>query len=155
MNFNLRVASDTEEINENSIKKDNQNTDYGFKEFSLIPSNGFIPPQSEIKLLIEFVPHFIKKYETNLIVDIDDVGNDLFSLPISARSIVPTINLVTNKIDMGRCFIYHSYEKLIKLSNDTPLKARYYLIPSKSRDPFNFTSIQSEVISKNISIRIK
>jgi hydrocephalus-inducing protein len=147
MNFNLRVASDSEELIEKDDKtKELKKNDYNFKEFSIIPSNGLIPPQSEIKLLIEFVPHFIKKYETHLIVDIDDVGSDLFRLPIGARSIVPTINLAINSVDMGRCFIYHSYEHLIKLSNDTSLKARYYLIASKSQDPLNFTSNQSEVI---------
>jgi hydrocephalus-inducing protein len=146
MNFNLRVASDSDEFIENDETTDNNaKNDYRFKEFSLIPSNGFIPPQSEIKILIEFVPHFIKKYETHLIVDIDDVGNCLFNLPISARSIVPAINLINSNVEMGRCFIYHSYENLIKLSNDTSLKARYYLISSKNQDPFDFTSNQSEV----------
>lgn len=143
MSFNLRVASDSEarEI------VDNQD-DYNFKEFSLIPSTGVIPPQSEIKLLVEFVPHFIKKYETTLIVDVDNVGNDLFSLPISARSTVPQITLLTPNIDLGRCFIYHSYEKTIKLSNETPLKARYILLPSKSTDAIKFTSNQEEVSFK-------
>ena len=148
MTFNLRVASDSEARDSSVNESDPSRTDaddYNFKEFSLTPSIGIIPPQSEVKVLVEFVPHFIKKYDTFLIVDIEDVGNELLSLPISARSTVPTISLLTNSVDMGRCFIYHAYEKTIKLSNETPLKARYYILPSKSQDPFNFTSNQAEV----------
>lgn len=159
MNFSLRVASDSDEemrvVDDEKLLKsrkaiNNSNGDFSFKEFSIVPSTGLIPPQSEIKLLIEFVPHFIKKYETHLIVDIDDVATDLYKLPITARSIVPAINVLTSTIDMGRCFIYHSYEKIVKLTNETTLKARYYLLPSKSHDPFNFTSNYSEgVIEPN------
>ncbi len=148
MIFNLRVASDAESSVTSDLKSSNNNEKdaYNFKEFSITPSTGIIPAQSEIKLLVEFVPHFIKKYETSLIVDIEDVGNDLFSLPISARSTVPKINLLTTSVDLGRCFVFHSYERYVKLSNDTPLKARYYLMPSKSTDQFKFHSHQAEVI---------
>jgi hydrocephalus-inducing protein len=170
MIFNLRVASDGETrdimqihkektvstasknmlllLHNNgdlNASKDKKDEDYNFKEFSITPSTGIIPAQSEIKLMVEFVPHFIKKYETSLIVDIEDVGTDLFSLPISARSTVPKINLLTGSVDLGRCFVFHSYERFIKLSNETSLKARYYLVPSKSTDQFKFHSHQAEV----------
>lgn len=141
MTFNLRVASDSESNNHN------------LKEFSIKPSTGNILPQSDIKILIEFVPSFIKKYETNLVVDIEDVANELMLLPITARSSVPNINLLTNNNDMGRCFIYYPYEKYIRLSNETPLKARYSILPSEPEDPFKFTSSQAEGIIEANSIK--
>lgn len=118
---------------------------FNFKEFSITPSTGILPPQSEIKIHIDFVPHFLKKYETSLTVDIDSVGNDLFNLPITARSSVPTINLLTSTVDMGRCFINYSYEKHLKLSNESSLKARYILLTDKPDSPFRFSSKQLEV----------
>ena len=153
MSFNLRVASDSEARD----LVDSETDEYNFKEFSIVPSQGIIPPQSEIKILIEFVPHFIKKYDTFLIVDIENVGEELFQLPISARSTVPIISLLTPSIDLGRCFIYHSYEKIIQLHNDTSLKARYYLLPSKPSDTIKFTSNQAEGViepnsTKNVSV---
>ena len=157
MTFNLRVASDSEA--RDSIPTDRTDTnnedldDYNFKEFSLTPSIGIIPPQSEVKVLVEFVPHFIKKYDTSLIVDIEDVGTELLNLPINARSTVPNVTLLTTQVDMGRCFIYHAYEKIIKLSNETPLKARYYILPSKSQDPFKFTSNQAEGVIEPNSVK--
>jgi hydrocephalus-inducing protein len=160
MTFNLRVASDGEARDSviptgrssGDLNRDDAD-DYNFKEFSLTPSIGIIPPQSEVKVLVEFVPHFIKKYETSLIVDIEDVCMELMNLPISARSIVPNITLLTTDIDMGRCFIYYPYEKTVKLSNETPLKARYYILPSKSQDPFKFTSNQAEGVIEPNSVK--
>ena len=148
MSFNLRVASDNDESNDSTASGA-----HNFKEFSILPSSGLIPPQSQIKLLVEFVPHFIKKYDTFLIVDIDDVGNDIFNLPISARSVVPSIDVLTQQIVMDRCFIFHSYEKIVKLSNTTSLKARYFIQPSQNDDPFYFTSAQLEGVIEPNSVK--
>ena len=144
MKFSLRVLSDNEATR--SFDGNFNNFDISnFKEFSIIPKSGVIAPQSEIKILIEFIPHFLKKYETSLAVDIEDVGDEFFLLPITARSTVPTISLLTSTIDIGRCFIYHTYNKSIKLSNETSLAARYFIMPSHSDSPFKFLSPQSEV----------
>lgn len=172
MHFNLKVASDSQiTFQDETISKSSEifvrssesfrspndtgrkSTDllpkyagsYNFKEFSITPSTGILPPQSEIKIYIDFVPHYLKKYETSLTVDIDNVGTDLYNLPITARSSVPTINLLTTGIDMGRCFINYSYEKHVKLSNESSLKARYILLTDKPESPFRFSSKQLEV----------
>ena len=166
MNFGLRVASDSakalvvnaniDEVEEEeeldappSTRRtklsSNRLDDYNFKEFSITPSTGILPPQSEISVLVEFIPHFIKKYDTSLIVDIENVGDEMFHLPIGARSSVPNISMLTDSVDIGRCFIYHAYEKTVKLANETSLKARYMIMPSKLDDPFKIQSNQSEV----------
>lgn len=168
MSFNMRVASDDEardltsmsygavvsdspkETGENSTRDLN---DYNFKEFSITPSTGIIQPQSDIKVLVEFVPHFIKKYDTVLVVDVEDVGLELFNLPISARSTVPNVTILSPQIDLGRCFIYYPYESYIKLSNQTTLKARYTLLPSKVHDSIKFQSNLAEGIIEPNSIK--
>lgn len=146
MNFNLRVASDSK-VSLNNQYDLHDDSIYTFKEFSIIPNSGQIPAQSRVKLSIEFVPHFIKKYETELLLDMDEIGlSELFSLPITARSTVPQINIITPMVDLGRCFILHNYECLLHLKNDTPLKARYQLLPSNPDvDAIIFTSFHSEV----------
>ncbi len=99
------------------------------------------------------MPHFIKPYSTHLAVDVDDVGTDLLLLPLSARSTVPPISLLTTSLDLGRCFIYHTYTRHIRLQNDTPLKARYYVLPSRSTDALKFTSGQAEGVVEPSSIK--
>ncbi|CAF4507175.1 unnamed protein product, partial [Rotaria sp. Silwood2] len=53
-------------------------------EFQIRPSRGIIPPQSDTKIYVDFIPKSIQKYDTFLQVDIDGVGKNIFSLPITA-----------------------------------------------------------------------
>jgi hydrocephalus-inducing protein len=162
-NSNDAMVVDEDELLSNkttarSLQANPSNIGFHFKEFSIKPSNGVLQPQSEIKVHIDFVPHFIKNYDTSLIIDIEDVASDLFYLPITARSTVPSITLVTPFIEMGRCFIYHSYEKVIRVSNDTNLKAKYSVEvskpnPNNDSELFNFQSKQAEGIIEANSIK--
>lgn len=163
MTYNLRVASDCELDTNTSPRKKvvssislEEDSAYNFKEFSITPSTGLIPAQSQVKLHVKFVPHFIKKYDTALLLDIDEIGlSELFSLPITARSIVPQISLITSMIDMGRRFIFHAYENVVRLGNDTALKARYKLLLSGSpdTDSITFTSPQAEGVIEPNSVK--
>jgi hydrocephalus-inducing protein len=141
MAFNLRALSDCE----STRTFENESSSSNFKEFSIVPSTGTIPPQSEVKINVEFIPRFIKKYETSLAVDVDEVGDEYYLLPVTARSNVPNIILLTPSIDMGRCFIQYAYSASIRLSNETTLPARYHILSSEIDDVFQFSSEQAEV----------
>ena len=58
------------------------------KEFEIIPSNGNIPPQSKIKVTVKLTSNTIKKYDMSLAVDVDGVGEEVVSLPISAKYVL-------------------------------------------------------------------
>lgn len=157
MKFNLHVLNDIDLITHQNIS-DDTTTDTSennstFKEFSITPSTGTLQPQSDVKILVEFIPHYIKKYETSLVVDVDDVGKQLYLLPISARSVVPSITLLTSKVDMGRCFINHTYTKTVKLSNESSLPARYFILQRENQELFRFKSSQPEGIIEGNSIK--
>ena len=55
------------------------------REFEIVPATGTIPPQSEIKVTVNFISNTIKKYEMNLVVDVENVGEEIVTLPISAK----------------------------------------------------------------------
>lgn len=55
------------------------------REFEIIPSSGTIPPQSEIKVTVKFISNTIKKYEMNMVVDVEGVGEEVVTLPITAK----------------------------------------------------------------------
>ena len=55
------------------------------REFEIIPSHGNIPPQSEIKVTVRLTSNTVKKYDVSLVVDVDGVGDEVVSLPISAK----------------------------------------------------------------------
>ena len=74
---NNPISFDDDEDEEDEIIASN--------EFQIRPSRGIIPPQSETKICVDFTPKMIQKYDTFLHVDIDGVGNNIFSLPITAK----------------------------------------------------------------------
>lgn len=55
------------------------------REFEIVPATGTIAPQSEIKVTVNFISNTIKKYEMNLVVDVENVGEEIVTLPISAK----------------------------------------------------------------------
>jgi len=58
------------------------------REFEIIPNSGSIPPQSEIKVTMKFISNTIKKYEMNMVVDVDSVGEEIVTLPITAKYVL-------------------------------------------------------------------
>eukprot|EP01135_Chromosphaera_perkinsii_P007876 Nk52_evm68s1020 gene=Nk52_evmTU68s1020 len=103
---------------------------YGEKEFKVTPSSGIIPQQSEQDIKVEFTSKFSKLYNLGLVVDVDIVGEELMSLPITAVCVVPSIVLTTPLLDFSTCYLNYPYEKVLELSNDSDLPARFELMHS-------------------------
>ncbi|CAF3321831.1 unnamed protein product [Rotaria socialis] len=135
------VAFDDEEEEEEEITNDN--------EFQIRPSRGNIPPQSDTKVYVDFIPKSIQKYDTFLQVDIDGVGRNIFSLPITAKSTVPRITLHTEILDLGRTFLNNPNQRYVRLQNSTSLPMRYqFLYPGT--ETLHFESAEGEgVIDAN------
>lgn len=55
------------------------------KEFEILPESGILQPQSEVRVTVNFISNTIKKYEMNLVVDVENVGEEILSLPILAK----------------------------------------------------------------------
>ncbi|XP_025115052.1 hydrocephalus-inducing protein-like isoform X4 [Pomacea canaliculata] len=142
MSFHLRVpgdgttpsicaTSDMESLGHTDQPTPRQGILGSVKEFDILPSTGTIPPQSEMKVTITLTSNQIRKYENVLVVDVDHVGEEILSLPISAKCIVPTVTLLTPVMDFERCFLGYPYEHYIRLYNDSDLAAKYIIIPEK------------------------
>ncbi|CAF0941486.1 unnamed protein product [Adineta steineri] len=101
-------------------------------EFLIRPSHGTIPPQSDLNVFVDFVPKAIQKYDTFLQVDIDGVGKNIFSLPITAKSTVPRVTLLNDAIDLGRTFLNFPNERFVRLQNSTSLPMRYQFLYPRS-----------------------
>lgn len=96
MSFHLRVpgdgttpsicaTSDMESLGHTDQPTPRQGILGSVKEFDILPSTGTIPPQSEMKVTITLTSNQIRKYENVLVVDVDHVGEEILSLPISAK----------------------------------------------------------------------
>ncbi|XP_059507551.1 hydrocephalus-inducing protein homolog [Stegostoma tigrinum] len=98
------------------------------KEFTINPSGGIIKSHVGKEIQVSFCPNTVKKYETSLIVEVKNLGLEALVIPIMARCIVPNVEVVNQQIDLGRCFVKHPYECMIKLQNTNDLPACYGLI---------------------------
>ena len=96
MKFNLRVPGDgvspsvcgTSDLDSARTDMETPSLTLGSeppREFEIVPASGTIPPQSEIKVSVKLISNTIKKYEMNLVVDVENVGEEIVSLPINAK----------------------------------------------------------------------
>ncbi|XP_064641495.1 hydrocephalus-inducing protein-like isoform X2 [Lineus longissimus] len=149
MTYTLRIPGDgdtpsVEATDDEAI----DNSIHNPKEFEITPNTGTLPPQSNKKIQIDFVSNTLRKYDTALVVDVKGVGDEIVSLPIISRCVIPNITVLTPILDYGRCFLNHPYEQNAKLSNDSDLPAKYEVIPQVDDDliPIKFYSPQPKGI---------
>jgi hydrocephalus-inducing protein len=120
MRFHLRVPEDGQ---------------HARKEFEVIPATGSILPHGKQKIAVEFCSNTVQEYNAHLVVDIDEVGDNLDSLPIKATCIVPDIVVSRDALDFGHCFVGYPYSLDVELRNDTALSAKYEFILPAEDDP--------------------
>jgi len=58
------------------------------KEFEITPSCGVLAPQTQLEVTVDLCCSSVRKYNTELHVDVDDVQQGLLLLPITARHVV-------------------------------------------------------------------
>ena len=78
---------------------------------------------------MNFTPSYVKSYSTALLVDVDEAGREVFSIPITAKSTVPPVTLITQLLDYGRCFLRYPYSHNVEIMNDTSLPVKYEMPP--------------------------
>ncbi len=95
-------------------------------EFKMVPPESQILPSASGKVRIEFVPQSKKKYTGyRLAIDIDGVGSNLKSIPMTAACLVPTFRPELDVLDYGDVFLQHPYRKVIPLANENELPGRF------------------------------
>ncbi|XP_072135349.1 hydrocephalus-inducing protein homolog isoform X2 [Mobula birostris] len=113
-------------------------TNIGFgvkpKEFTIKPNHGTVKAQEEMKIQVTLCSNTVQKYESALVVDIEQVGQEVLAIPVSARCIVPIVEVINSHIDLGRCFLKYPYQCLIKLHNTHDLPACYGVVPQELGD---------------------
>ena len=111
--FNLRIPGDSK--NE--------------KEFEISPESDEIGPGEVKKIDVKFMPHQKQPYNMVLVLDIEGVGKDMKSIPITAISEAPKVHLKESVLNYGDVFLRDPQPKFIYLVNTSDLKARYKIMP--------------------------
>ncbi|XP_052022456.1 hydrocephalus-inducing protein homolog [Apodemus sylvaticus] len=140
MTFKLRVRGDGEGMNsipsypqESDTKRRSWiNTEISTskpKEFTITPNSGTIRAQGFAAIKVTLCSNTVQKYELALVVDVEGIGEEVLALLITARCVVPKLQLVTTEVDFGRCFLNYPYEKTIQLVNHDDLPGCYKVLP--------------------------
>ena len=98
------------------------------REFTSAPQQGLVLPHGKQSITLDFLSNTVQEYNAHLVVDIDDVGENLHSIPIKASCIVPNITVVQENLDFGRggmCFVGYPYDMQLEIRNDTQLSSKY------------------------------
>ncbi|XP_051024710.1 hydrocephalus-inducing protein homolog [Acomys russatus] len=146
MTFNLRVRGDGEGMcsipsyfqESDSKKRSWINTEVSTtkpKEFTITPSSGTIRAQGFAAIKVTLCSNTVQKYELALVVDVEGIGEEVLALLITARCVVPTLQLVTAEVNFGRCFLKHPYEKTIQIVNHDDLPGCYKVLPQLYESP--------------------
>lgn len=68
------------------------------KEFEITPSSGLLPPQSDVEISVELCANAVRKYNTELCVDVEAVQDSLLLLPVTARWLRNTVYRTTRPL---------------------------------------------------------
>ena len=80
-----------------------------------------------------FTPSHVKQYSMMLVMALQETGRDVYSLPITASSVVPEISLQTPVLDYGRCFLDYPKTLEAEFLNDSDLPVKYEVGDQKDK----------------------
>ncbi|NXF97015.1 HYDIN protein, partial [Eubucco bourcierii] len=103
-------------------------------EFSISPCRGTIRSLSFVDIQVTLCSNTVGTYELALVVDVDGVGQELLSLPLTARCVVPPLRVPNPVVPFGRCYLQFPAQQLLTLVNDSDLPGCYGLLPQEHQE---------------------
>eukprot|EP01041_Mallomonas_annulata_P003640 gene3640-7257_t len=98
-----------------------QDGSFSKKEFEVTPADGTLESGSSLDVVVDFIPTTVKIYAYTLVVDIQDVGEMLMSIPITAECIAASLRLEHRDIQYGECFVRYPYDRELTLINTSDI----------------------------------
>ncbi|XP_041651130.1 hydrocephalus-inducing protein homolog [Cheilinus undulatus] len=92
-------------------------------EFTISPAAGSVRAFSDVTIKLELCSNTVKRYRLALVVDVEGVGEEIMTLPINARCVVPNILVETPVLDFQRCFLDSLSIQQVRLTNTSSLPA--------------------------------
>ncbi|CAD8206755.1 unnamed protein product [Paramecium octaurelia] len=105
------------------------------REFEIEPRRNTIQPKNFDVIKVTFIPKQIKTYEQVMVVDIEGVGQDMLSIPITADCQAPRVELRPsdrlnfNKGDDQKVFLRNPCKSRVDLINTSELPAKFVVLP--------------------------
>ncbi|XP_058702204.1 hydrocephalus-inducing protein-like [Poecile atricapillus] len=107
------------------------------REFTMNPSQGTILPQGHQDIEVTLCSNTVMEYYRKMLVDLvglEGVGKEVASLIITARCLVPELQVYPQIMRCNQCHLKEPYEKKFIITNKTDLPGCYGLIPQKRKE---------------------
>lgn len=95
------------------------------REFDVIPASGYIPAGGDQRVQVDFIPLTGRYYDMVLLLDVQDVGEGIVSVPIRANSSVPMVEISDTELAFGQCLIGKPKQQSFVLRNPSDLAVRF------------------------------
>lgn len=95
------------------------------EEYRFEPQNVLLKSSEEREIKVCLTPKSVAYYENYISVNVADVAEGLYYLPVSALSVVADLFVVTPEINIGKAYINHTYEAQVVIRNQSQFAAHY------------------------------
>ncbi|KAJ7406687.1 hypothetical protein WISP_132183 [Willisornis vidua] len=102
-------------------------------EFTITPCRGTIPAEGFQDIEVTLCSNDVGQHNWHMVLDVDDVGEKVLEMPITARCVVPDLQLLAPTLNFGQCALKVPYQKTLTLVNASSLPGCYGVLPQKRK----------------------
>ncbi|XP_064262870.1 hydrocephalus-inducing protein-like [Passer domesticus] len=104
------------------------------REFTITPSQGTILPQGHQDIQVTLCSNSVMEFYRKMLVDLEGFGKAVASLVITARCLVPKLQVSPHVLQYDECLLKVPYEKKFLIRNPSHLPGCYGLIEQKRKE---------------------
>ncbi|XP_071311725.1 hydrocephalus-inducing protein-like [Agelaius tricolor] len=104
------------------------------REFTMNPTQGTILPQGHQDIEVTLCSNTVMEFYRRLLVDLEGFGEGVASVVITARCLVPELQVSSPVLMYDECHLKVPYERKILIRNPSHLPGCYGLIPQKRKE---------------------
>ncbi|NXY09427.1 HYDIN protein, partial [Pteruthius melanotis] len=104
------------------------------REFYINPCEGIICSLGSQDIEVTLCSNTVGEYKLELVVDVDGVGERVFALPLTARCIVPPLQVLNPVVMFGHCCLKVPYEEKLTLLNHSDVPGCYRVLPQEHKE---------------------
>ncbi|XP_068035430.1 hydrocephalus-inducing protein homolog, partial [Anomalospiza imberbis] len=104
------------------------------REFTMNPSQGTILPQGHQDIEVTLCSNTVMEFYQKMLVDLEGIGKGVASLTITARCLVPELQVYPRILFYDECQLKVPYQRKFLIANNTDLPGCYGLIPQKREE---------------------
>nr|XP_054505046.1 hydrocephalus-inducing protein-like [Agelaius phoeniceus] len=139
LTFQLRMSDDGTQPAVDSVDQIRRDTDPAWRkgihfyveprEFTMNPSQGTILPQGHQDIEVTLCSNTVMEFYRRMLVDLEGIGKGVATLIITARCLVPELQVSSPVLLYDECHLKVPYERKIIIRNPSHLPGCYGLIP--------------------------